>query len=99
MMSVSHLVLANDEIAKGEALYRNPGRGGCIQCHGEQGNVPVISLYPKIGGQSETYLYNQMMDYKNGLRKNGLYVPMETASKALTEVEIKAIVRYLAQVK
>ncbi|NLS11919.1 c-type cytochrome [Vibrio sp. SM6] len=83
-------------ISEGEALYRNPGRGGCVQCHGEAGNRPVVPLYPKIGGQSEQYLYNQLIDYREKRRKNGLYIPMEIAMQPFSDAEIKAMSAYLA---
>ena len=86
-------------LEQGKALYENHGRGGCVQCHGFAGNAPVIPLYPKIGGQSELYLYNQMTDYREKRRKNGLYVPMEVAMQPFTDVEIKAIAVYLAAQK
>lgn len=85
-----------NEMDKGEALYKSPGRGGCVKCHGETGNEPMIKMYPKIGGQSEVYLYNQMIDYKEKRRKNGLYKPMETAITLFNEKEIKSIAIYLA---
>ncbi|OLQ89078.1 hypothetical protein BIY21_02940 [Vibrio ponticus] len=81
----------------GEELYLNPGRGGCTQCHGKAGNFPVMPLYPKIGGQSELYLYNQMIDYREKRRQNGLYVPMEVAMQPFSDEEIKAMSVYLAQ--
>ncbi|MDD1781073.1 c-type cytochrome [Enterovibrio sp. ZSDZ35] len=87
------------ETLYGEQLYKNPGRGGCINCHGEGGNVPVIPLYPKIGGQTEMYLFNQMMDYKKGKRKNGLYMTMETAMKPFSEDEVRVLAAYLAAVE
>ncbi|WP_064607377.1 c-type cytochrome [Photobacterium sp. J15] len=88
-----------DKGLDGKALYDNPGKGGCIQCHGEDGNGPVMPIYPKLGGQSELYLFNQMIDYKNGKRKNGLYIPMEVAMQPFTYEEIQAIASYLASVK
>ena len=83
----------------GESLYMNPGRGGCTQCHGKEGNLPVMPLYPKIGGQSEIYLYNQMIDYRENRRKNGLYIPMEVAMKPFSDEEIKAMAVYLNKQK
>lgn len=80
----------------GENLYINPGRGGCTQCHGEAGNAPVMPLYPKIGGQSEIYLYNQLIDYREKRRKNGLFFPMEVAMEPFSDDEIKAMAHYLA---
>lgn len=86
-------------VETGEQLYKNPGRGGCIQCHGEAGNAPVMALYPKIGGQSELYLYNQLVDYREKRRKNGLFVPMEVAMQPYSDAEIRAMAQYLAQQK
>ena len=86
-------------LEQGKALYENHGRGGCVQCHGLAGNAPVIPLYPKIGGQSELYLYNQMIDYREKRRQNGLYVPMEVAMQPFTDAEIKAIAVYLSEQK
>ncbi|MFI3276039.1 c-type cytochrome [Vibrio sp.] len=87
---------ASSLLTEGEALYHNPGRGGCIQCHGEKGNHPVMPLYPKIGGQSEQYLYNQLIDYREKRRQNGLYIPMEIAMQPFSDQEIKAMSAYLA---
>lgn len=88
----------NDPVyEQGEALYINPGRGGCGQCHGVSGNEPVMPLYPKIGGQSEQYLYNQMIDYKEKRRKNGLFIPMEVAMQPFNDEEIRAMAVYLAK--
>lgn len=98
-MTVSTPALAAEDalFLQGKALYENPGRGGCMQCHGATGNEPVIPLYPKIGGQSEMYLYNQLMDYKNKKRQNGLYVPMEVAMQPFSAEEIKAMAYFLAR--
>jgi len=81
---------------KGKSLYENFGKGGCIQCHGQTGNEPVMPFYPRIAGQTELYLYSQMLDYKYGRRTNGLYIPMEVAMQAYSDAEIKAIANYLA---
>ena len=89
----------NALLAEGEALYINPGRGGCTQCHGAAGNHPVMPLYPKIGGQSELYLYNQLIDYREKRRQNGLYIPMEIAMQPFSDQEIKAMSAYLAAQK
>jgi len=80
----------------GKSLYENFGKGGCIQCHGKTGNEPVMPFYPRIAGQTELYLYNQMLDYKYGRRTNGLYIPMEVAMQAYSDADIKAIASYLA---
>ncbi|CAE6935531.1 Cytochrome c [Vibrio sp. B1REV9] len=95
-LSVAH-AQSDPVYDQGEALYINPGRGGCGQCHGVSGNEPVMPLYPKIGGQSEQYLYNQMIDYREKRRKNGLYIPMEVAMQPFSDEEIRAMAVYLTK--
>ncbi len=41
----------------------------CAACHGDNG-VPNDPLVPVIWGQHEGYIYIQLRDYKNKLRKN-----------------------------
>ena len=89
---------AQSEIEQGKELYIAPGKGGCAACHGETGNEPVLPLYPKIGGQTEIYLVNQMKDYKKKARKNGLFVPMEVAMEPYTDEDIELLAKYLTSV-
>ncbi len=42
------------------------------------------------------YLFNQMNDYKQKKRKNGLFVPMEVAMEHYSAEEIRPIAKYLA---
>ncbi|UJF17277.1 cytochrome c [Vibrio sp. SS-MA-C1-2] len=92
-------VLAKDDIDIGKQLYLSPGKGGCINCHGENGNKPVMPMYPKIGGQSEMYLANQMRDYKLKKRKNGLFMTMEVAMAHYSDDDINQIAAYLSSVE
>lgn len=88
---------ANDGVmTQGELLYKKPSRGGCVQCHGVGGNAPVMPLYLEIGGQSGLYLYNQMIDYREKRRKNGLYVPMKVAMQPFSDKEVNAMAVYLS---
>lgn len=41
----------------------------CAACHGPDGNSPSPE-FPRIGGQYEEYLYQALLDYKAGKRKN-----------------------------
>ncbi|MFI3246609.1 MAG: c-type cytochrome [Ferrimonas sp.] len=80
----------------GEQLYHDYGRGGCVNCHGTNGNQPKMALVPKIGGQTALYLITQMKDYREGKRVNGLYIPMQNVMETYTEDEIERIGHYLA---
>ncbi|GAB3531623.1 c-type cytochrome [Photobacterium alginatilyticum] len=93
---ISYSALADAELELGKQLYMSPGKGGCATCHGETGNEPVMPMYPKIGGQTEMYLVNQMKDYQLKKRKNGLFMSMEIAMKHYSDEDIRLIARYLA---
>ena len=64
----------------------------CAACHGNDGNSP-ISLYPKIAGQRENYLYNSMLDYKTGKRSNPI---MRGIVATLDERGMKILSKYFA---
>lgn len=87
---------ADDALEQGKALYLSPGKGGCASCHGPTGNEPVMPMYPKLGGQMELYTFNQLNDYKNKKRKNGLFIPMEVAMESYSEEETQLIAKFLA---
>ncbi|MGR5209463.1 c-type cytochrome [Vibrio rotiferianus] len=97
--STSFSAVASTETDKGKALYIAPGKGGCATCHGETGNEPVMPMYPKIGGQNELYLFNQMKDYKMKKRKNGLFMTMEVAMEHYSDEEIRLMAKYLSAVE
>jgi cytochrome c553 len=56
-------------------------------------------MYPKIGGQNELYLFNQMKDYKMKKRKNGLFMTMEVAMEHYSDEEIRLMAKYLSAVE
>lgn len=41
----------------------------CAGCHGEKG-ISTSGQYPSLAGQLPTYLYKQLIDYKNGDRQD-----------------------------
>lgn len=42
----------------------------CAACHGEQGRATSEGFYPRIAGKPEGYLYNQLVNFRDGRRKN-----------------------------
>lgn len=42
----------------------------CAACHGEQGRATSEGFYPRIAGKPEGYLYNQLLNFRDGRRKN-----------------------------
>ncbi len=55
-------------IAKGKILYQ---KSSCIGCHGKNGNYPTNSDWPNLAGQPKKYLYQQLIDIREGNRNNG----------------------------
>jgi cytochrome c553 len=62
----------------------------CTPCHGVNGQGHNVET-PTLAGQSEIYLYNQLMAFRNGTRE---YSIMTTIARNLTEREIEQIVAY-----
>ena len=82
----------------------NPGASlyaakGCAGCHGADGKTTVMPVYPKLAGQSATYLLNQMKDIKSGTRHNGQSAVMKGVIAGVSDEEMKAIADWLATLK
>ncbi len=58
--------------------------GKCAQCHGADGNSSDPQ-FPKLAGQSPAYLYRQLSDFRNGIRKSDIMGPI---AADLTDAEM-----------
>lgn len=67
-LTVSSLYAGDPE--KGKALYSS-----CVQCHGDQGMGKLEEKAPKIAGQHEWYIINQLNAFKNKTRINPKMYP------------------------
>ena len=67
----------------------------CIACHGPSG-VGVGDAFPKLAGQSELYIVNQMNAWKNGTRQNDPDDLMGHIARSLNEDEIQAVATYFS---
>lgn len=47
----------------------------CASCHGENGRTEN-TMYPKLAGQHESYLYQTLKQYKSGARQNAVMAGM-----------------------
>ena len=83
----------------GEALYKDPKKGGCTACHGKDAKSPLLPMYPKLAGQNEAYLLQQLKDIKSGKRNNGMSAAMKGIMHMVNEEEMAAIAKYLASLK
>lgn len=77
----------------GAALY---AQKTCIACHGAEGKKPILPTYPKLAGQNEQYIVNQMTDIKSGARNNGQTAAMKGVMHLVNDDEIKTIAAWLA---
>lgn len=80
----------------GEALFKNPAKGGCVACHGKDAKTPIMPMYPKLAGQNEAYMLQQLKDIKSGKRNNGMTAAMKGVMHMVTEEELAAIAKYLS---
>ena len=65
----------------------------CAGCHGMDGNSPLPE-YPRLSGQYRDYLYQSLLDYKNGKRKNPIMMGIITA---LNETDMKLLSLYYSK--
>lgn len=42
----------------------------CMACHGKEGRATNDGSFPRIGGKPAGYLYNQLVNFREGRRKN-----------------------------
>ncbi len=91
---------SKDTVLLGKSIYR----GGiaakqvpaCASCHGATGaGIPV--QYPRLAGQHQEYTLAQLMNFRNGVRKNS--VPMADIAQRMSDDEMKAVADYVAGLK
>lgn len=94
LIAAAAVALSNSVLAdEGADLYTAKV---CHTCHGADGNTPTMPAYPKIAGQSEEYLVQQLNDFKSGARSNGQSATMKAMLMSVSEDEIKKISKYLS---
>jgi len=71
----------------------------CWSCHGKDAKSPVLPVYPKLAGQNEQYLLNQMKDIKSGKRNNGQTAAMKGVMGMVNDAEMAEIAKWLATLK
>src|SRR3569832_975888 len=49
-----------------------PPTQACTACHGKEGRAAPDAYYPRIAGKPAGYLYNQLLNFREGRRHYGL---------------------------
>ena len=65
----------------------------CAACHGAQGRAAPDGYYPRIAGKPAGYLYNQLLNFRDGRRHYGL---MTRLVDPLTDEYLWEIAQYFA---
>lgn len=86
-----------DSVALGERIYRggiaDRNIAACAGCHSPNG-AGIPSQYPRLSGQHAAYTASQLVQFRDGVRKNSL--PMAGVASKLNDREIKAVSDYIA---
>lgn len=89
---------APEKTVWGDAKAGATKAGTCAACHGLDGN-PTDPQYPRLAGQSERYIANQIHLFKTGERNTGMAAVMKPFADALSAQDARDIGAYFATQK
>ena len=90
------LILSGSSFAADDAGKKLYNEKICQTCHGDDGNTPSNPAYPKIAGQSEIYVLQQLKDFKNGKRSNAQAAVMKAMLATVTEENMEVLAAYIS---
>lgn len=65
----------------------------CAACHGEEGRATRDGYFPRIAGKPAGYLYNQLINFREGRRQ---YPPMTYMVRYLSDDYLKEMAEYFS---
>ncbi|MES2945017.1 MAG: cytochrome C [Pseudomonadota bacterium] len=68
----------------------------CTACHGPQGRAAPDGYYPRLAGKPAGYLYNQLINFRDGRRHYGL---MTQLLDPLTDAYLLEMAQYFSQLE
>ena len=68
----------------------------CAACHGADGNS-ISSDWPKLSGQNQKYLYEQLKYFRDGARMNALMMSVTPYPQTLNDEDLKHIAAYYSK--
>ena len=66
----------------------------CASCHGNQGRAGPDGYYPRLAGKPAGYLYNQLLNFRDGKRH---YALMKGLVEPLTDTYLMEIAQYFSK--
>ena len=86
-------------VERGRALYEqgNETVPACVGCH--QANAVGAPRYPRLAGQRQAYVVQQLASFKQGARTNDRARVMRNIAANLSEQDMQAIAEYLVTLK
>ncbi len=66
----------------------------CVVCHGKEGRATNQGYFPRIAGKPAGYLYNQLQNFRSGLRK---YDAMNHLVQYMSDDYLRDIARYFSE--
>jgi cytochrome c553 len=82
-------------VAAGDPLAGKAKSEICAACHNADGNSTIVQN-PKIAGQSEKYLINQLIEFRKGDKGNRNEPIMYGMTQALSDQDIEDLAAYYA---
>lgn len=79
----------------GDAAAGEAKAAACAACHGPDGN-PSDPMYPRIAGQSERYIAQQLALFASGERHSGLAAVMAPFAQALSPQDMRDVGAFFA---
>lgn len=73
-------------------------KGGCLTCHGPDGNRP-LAAHPYLAAMKRDYLVLQTKEIRDGVRKSPKLAAMMPFARKLDDEKIALIADYLSQVE
>jgi len=69
---------------------------GCVTCHGQSGQGTNSGYFPRIAGKPATYLYNQLVAFRDGTRS---YAPMNYLVAYLPDAYLREMAEHYAKLR
>ena len=69
---------------------------GCVTCHGQSGQGTANGYFPRIAGKPAAYLFNQLVAFRDGVRK---YPPMNYLVAYLPDAYLREMAEHYAKLR